>query len=79
VGLTRGFMYAGATGLVVSLWKADDAATAQLMARFYREMLGPDHLPAAAALRKAQISILDEGQWNQPLYWAPFIVEGDWK
>ncbi|HEY7210791.1 MAG TPA: CHAT domain-containing protein, partial [Bryobacteraceae bacterium] len=38
VGLTRGFMYAGATRVVASLWKMDDVASAELMARFYREM-----------------------------------------
>src|SRR5205085_3836357 len=34
VGLTRGFMYAGAPRVVVSLWSVNDAATAELMTRF---------------------------------------------
>ena len=37
VGLTRGFMYAGARRVVVSLWNVNDKATADLMTKFYRE------------------------------------------
>ena len=39
VGLTRGFMHAGAPRVVASLWKVDDSATAELMTRFYRNMI----------------------------------------
>jgi CHAT domain-containing protein len=39
VGLTRGFFQAGARSVVVSLWEVEDRATAELMRRFYREML----------------------------------------
>ena len=39
VGLTRGFMYAGAPRVVASLWQVDDRATAELMRRFYHGML----------------------------------------
>ena len=39
IGLTRGFMYAGAQRVVSSLWKVDDEATAELMGRFYEKML----------------------------------------
>src|SRR5262249_29378577 len=51
IGLSRGFLYAGAPRVLASLWKVDDAATADLMARLYRSMLGPKPLPPAAALR----------------------------
>jgi CHAT domain-containing protein len=80
VGLARGFLYAGAASMVVSLWSVDDQATAELMSRFYRKMLGPDHLRPAAALRAAQLSMLSDAnqRWNRPVYWAPFIIQGDW-
>src|SRR5206468_2522670 len=39
VGLARAFMYAGAPRVVASLWQVNDAATAELMRRFYRGML----------------------------------------
>jgi len=35
VGLTWGFMYAGAKSVVASLWKVNDASTAELMRLFY--------------------------------------------
>jgi hypothetical protein len=50
VGLTRGFMYAGAPRVVASLWQVDDESTAELMRRFYRAMLVRKLAPAAALL-----------------------------
>jgi CHAT domain-containing protein len=78
VGLTRGFMYAGAPRVVASLWKVDDAATAELMKRFYRGMLR-DKMRPAAALRAAQIEMWKQKRWNAPFYWAAFELQGEWK
>jgi CHAT domain-containing protein len=78
VGLTRGFMYAGATTVVASLWKVDDAATAELMKRFYIEMLGNRKTPDEA-LRIAQNSIRQIPQWRAPHYWAGFILQGEYR
>jgi CHAT domain-containing protein len=78
VGLTRGFIYAGAARLVVSLWDVDDKATAVLMKDFYGRMLGSEHLRPAEALRRAQIDMLSNGAWKSPRYWAPFIAQGEW-
>jgi CHAT domain-containing protein len=79
VGLTRGFMYAGAPRIVASLWKVDDRASSELMKRFYRGLLGPEALRPAAALRQAQLSIWKEKQWQAPYYWAAFVLQGEWK
>ena len=79
IGLTRGFMYAGAPRVVASLWKVDDRATSELMKRFYQGMLGPEALSAAGALRQAQLSIWKEKQWREPYYWAAFVLQGEWK
>lgn len=78
VGLTRGFMYAGAPRVVVSLWSVNDRATADLMARFYRKML-KENLRPAAALRAAQIEMLKESRWREPYYWAAFALQGEWR
>jgi CHAT domain-containing protein/predicted negative regulator of RcsB-dependent stress response len=79
IGLTRGFMYAGAPRIVASLWKVDDRATSELMKRFYQGMLGPEALRPADALRQAQLSIWKEKQWREPYYWAAFVLQGEWK
>ncbi len=78
IGLTRGFMYAGAPRVVASLWDVRDEATAELMKRFYREMLKENQRPAAA-LRAAQVSLWKEPRWRAPYYWAGFILQGEWK
>jgi CHAT domain-containing protein len=79
IGLTRGFMYAGAPRVVASLWKVDDRTTSELMKRFYQGMLGPESLRPAAALRQAQLSIWKQKQWRDPYYWGAFVLQGEWK
>jgi CHAT domain-containing protein/Tfp pilus assembly protein PilF len=78
VGLTRGFMHAGAPRVVASLWKVDDVATAELIEKFYRAML-KEGKPPAAALRSAQLAMSIEKRWSAPYFWAGFIFEGEWR
>jgi len=76
-GLTRGFMYAGTPRVIASLWNVRDEATAELMKRFYQNMLIGKSSPAAA-LREAQISMWREPRWAVPYYWAGFVLQGEW-
>jgi CHAT domain-containing protein len=78
VGLTRGFMYAGAKRVMASLWSVEDRATAELMKRFYAGMLGQNQ-PAATALRAAQLQMSKDKRWTAPYYWAAFTLQGEWK
>jgi CHAT domain-containing protein len=78
VGMTRGFMYAGARQVVASLWKVDDAATAELMGRFYKGML-QEGLRPAAALRRAQVEMRKQRQWADPYNWGAFTIQGEWR
>jgi CHAT domain-containing protein/Tfp pilus assembly protein PilF len=78
VGLTRGFMYAGAPRVVASLWRIDDRATSELMKRFYQGALGQGLRPAAA-LRAAQVSMWKDRRWQAPYYWAAFTIQGEWR
>jgi CHAT domain-containing protein/tetratricopeptide (TPR) repeat protein len=78
VGLTRGFLYAGAARVGTSLWKVDDSATAALMGRFYQAILREGKSPAAA-LRTAQLDMLKQGRWQSPYYWSAFTMQGEWK
>jgi len=77
IGLTRGFMYAGARRVIVSLWNVNDKATASLMERLYAGML-KTHKTPAAALRAAQVEMLQQKQWQSPYYWAAFVLQGEW-
>jgi CHAT domain-containing protein len=78
VGLTRGFMYAGAQRVVVSLWSVDDEQTATLMSSFYQKMLQKGLTPAAA-LRAAQLEMWKQEKWKSPYYWAAFTLQGEWR
>ncbi|HEX5717128.1 MAG TPA: CHAT domain-containing tetratricopeptide repeat protein, partial [Thermoanaerobaculia bacterium] len=78
VGLTRAFLDAGAQGVLVSLWQVEDRATAELMRRFYKGML-QGGLPPPAALRRAQVSLWQERNWQAPSYWAGFALQGEWR
>jgi len=78
VGLTRGFMYAGAKRVLASLWNVNDSVTAQLMKRFYQGLLVKE-LPPAAALRAAQVEMWKRQQWRSPYYWAAFVLQGEWR
>jgi CHAT domain-containing protein len=78
VSLTRGFMYAGAARVVVSLWNVSDRATAELMVKFYRRILVRGERPAAA-LRAAQVEMWRDKRWEAPYYWAAFTMQGEWR
>ena len=72
-GLMRGFLYAGAPALVVSLWGVNDGSTAELMQEMYAQ-IGAGRAKRAA-LRAAQLAIKDA--YGHPYYWAPFVLMGD--
>jgi CHAT domain-containing protein/Tfp pilus assembly protein PilF len=78
VGLARGFMYAGVPRVVGSLWATDDKATAELMVSFYRKML-KERLRPAAALRATQAEMWREQRWQEPYFWAGFVLQGEWR
>jgi CHAT domain-containing protein len=78
VGLTRGFMYAGASRVMASLWNIDDRATADQMKYFYRALVGQGMRPAAA-LRVAQLRMRKDPRWSSPYFWAAFQIQGEWK
>lgn len=79
VSLGRGFMYAGAPSLVMTLWPINDKATSVLISEFYNELAaghGKDE-----AMRKAKMTYLDKAQHitAHPFFWASFINLGDYK
>jgi CHAT domain-containing protein/tetratricopeptide (TPR) repeat protein len=78
IGLTHSFMVGGASAVLVSLWKVDDRATAELMKYFYRFLI-VQHLTPAAALRHAQLRMIENNHWRSPFFWSGFVLQGDWE
>ena len=74
LGLVRGFLYAGAPTLLLSLWTVDDEATAELMRDFYTSLRAGAR--PAAALRSAQLRQMRERP--HPFFWSPFVITGRW-
>jgi tetratricopeptide (TPR) repeat protein len=72
VGLVRGFLYAGARSLVVSLWSVDDESMTKLTTGFYTHWLAVES--KAQALRSAQLALLET--YEHPFYWAPLVLVG---
>ncbi len=77
IGLTRAFMYAGTPSIVVSLWRVSDYSTSCLMRYFYRNL--GDGMNKAEALRQAKIELIEKDGYIHPLFWAPFILVGEWR
>lgn len=74
IGLTRGFLYAGAANLVVSLWQVADQSTAALMIDFYEGLLAEQ--AKTTALRRAKLQMIDQPQYADPFFWSPFVLIG---
>jgi tetratricopeptide (TPR) repeat protein len=77
IGLTRAFQSAGARSVLASLWKADDAATAELMKLFYEGVFNRQ-LSFSAAMRAAKEEIRRQPRWRAPYYWAGFVLHGEY-
>lgn len=71
-GLQRGFKMAGVGTILMSLWKVDDDATQFLMTEFYRNWL--DGMSKHDALEEAKRQVRSKQEWEDPMYWAAFIL-----
>lgn len=72
-GLQRGFKKAGANSILMSLWKVDDAATCKLMTEFYSNWIGKK-MTKHDALEVAKKTVRETNGWEDPEYWAAFIL-----
>lgn len=73
IGLSRSFISAGVSSVLVSLWLVPDAPTAELMSEFYRIL--QDNPDKAAALRFAMLQTLQKHP--HPRDWAAFTLIGE--
>jgi len=77
LGLAGVAVKAGARSALASLWHINDESTALLVAEFYRQLAASQG--RAAALRGAQLRLLNEPRFAHPAFWAPFLMIGDWR
>jgi CHAT domain-containing protein len=77
LGLAGVAVKAGARSALASLWHINDESTALLVAEFYRQLAASTG--RAAALRGAQLRLLNEPRYSHPAHWAPFLMIGDWR
>ncbi len=75
--LAEAFSSAGATAVLASLWSVGDESTKELMVEFYRQLA--TGVSKAEALQSAEIKLLKNPKFSRPLYWAPFVLMGDWR
>jgi CHAT domain-containing protein len=72
--LGQAFLFAGARGVIATLWRIDDEGAARFAERFY------DHLsrvPPVEALALAQRDLMSDARWRHPYYWAGYTISGD--
>jgi CHAT domain-containing protein len=76
LGLAGVALSAGARSTLASLWQIGDDSTAYFIDQFYRELMSGK--TTAEALREAQLKLFKSKQYNRPMYWAPYVLVGNW-
>jgi CHAT domain-containing protein len=74
IGFTRPFIYAGASNMMVSLWKVADRSTAESMIGFYHHVLEGEAFNSS--LRQVKLEMIQSGRFADPWYWSPFVLIG---
>ncbi|MEO0135953.1 MAG: WG repeat-containing protein [candidate division WOR-3 bacterium] len=77
VSLAFGFIYAGSSSCLATLWEVASQSTADLMQEFHKNL--KNGKSRIQALQDAQISLLKNPKTSHPFFWAPFILIGDWR
>ena len=77
LGLAGVAIQAGARSTLATLWTISDEATAEFMSQFYR-LLAQGNLSKTEALRQAQLTLLNDPNYDTPYLWAAFVLIGNW-
>ncbi len=77
LGLAGIAVKAGARSTIASLWSVDDQATSLLMTKFYQELTN-GKITKSEALRRAQLSVLKQDEFQHPYFWSAFVLIGNW-
>ena len=77
LSLARGFTYAGSHSILMSLWKANDKSSAQIMKNYYQQLAEGKNKDAALFLARKSY-LMECGPYEaHPAYWAAFILQGN--
>lgn len=73
----RGFAYAGCPSVIMSLWKVNDAFTAQIMPSLYQRLYRGNRIDQS--LQQAKLRYIQKSNKYQahPSFWAAFVLQGD--
>ncbi len=74
MSLTRSFLYAGASNVIVSLWNVTDKSTSTLMIDLYSNLLQKQSI--TTSLADAKRTLIRKTAYSAPVYWSPFILTG---
>jgi CHAT domain-containing protein len=77
LGIAGMAVRAGARSTLATLWAVSDAATVELMSQFYKELTSTKETKAEV-LRRAQLSLLRNPLYKHPIFWAPYVLVGNW-
>ena len=77
LGLSGIALKAKVRSVLGTLWPVSDQAASVLMTDFYKALSAPN-TSKAQALRLAQIALIKQKQFENPFYWSPFILAGNW-
>jgi CHAT domain-containing protein/tetratricopeptide (TPR) repeat protein len=77
LSLGRGFMYAGASSILTTLWQINDQSTQRIMQYFYQNLY--EGMDKDVALQQAKLSYIKEakGEIGHPVFWAAYVLLGD--
>jgi CHAT domain-containing protein len=81
LGMAGAAVRSGASSTLATLWAVDDASTTDLMGQFYqnlKQVIEQRQGTKAEALRQAQLTLLKSDRYDNPYYWSPFILLGNW-
>ncbi|MCC8120039.1 MAG: CHAT domain-containing protein [Bacteroidales bacterium] len=73
-GLQRGLKKAGASSMIMSLWKVDDEATRILMTNFYNNLMKGQSIHDAFKASQSTLREIQDGKFDKPMYWAAFVL-----
>jgi CHAT domain-containing protein len=77
LGLAGIAIKAGARSALATLWFVNDEASSALVVDFYRQLQDPS-VSKAMALRKAQLKLLEDPDFQHPMFWSPFLLLNNW-